>query len=90
MRMVFAHDFADDSSALASRAIGLEAHLLHGVENAAMHGLQSVAHVGEGATDDHRHRIVEIRPAHLLFDIYRLNVQRAGIAAFAGWGRGQG
>jgi len=65
-----------------------QAGVEHVVENATMYGLQSVADIGEGAADDDGHRIVEIRPAHLFFDIYGLNIQRAGIAAFAGgwWG----
>ncbi len=59
--------------------IGREAHLLHRVENAAMHRLQSVANVGQRAADDDRHRIVEIRTAHLLFNVDGLNVQRARV-----------
>ena len=55
-----------------------QAHLLHGVQNAAMHRLQSVAHVGQRAANDHRHRIVEIRPPHLVFNVDGLNVQGAG------------
>ena len=51
--------------------------LAHGVQNAAMHGLQSVAHIGQRAADDDRHRIVEIRLAHLLFDIDGMNVAGA-------------
>ena len=82
--MVFAHHVADDAGALAGGAVGRKAHLLHRVENAAMHGLQSVAHVGQRAADDDRHRIVEIRPAHLVFDVDGLNVQGAGGAAVAG------
>src|ERR1039457_1805994 len=46
-----------------------------------MHGLQSVAHIGQGAADDHRHGVVEIRPLHLLFNVDGLNVQRAGAVA---------
>ena len=61
VRMVLAHDVADDAGALAGGLVGLQAHLLHGVKNAAMDGLQSVADVGQRAADDHRHRIVEIR-----------------------------
>ena len=49
-----------------------------------MHGLQSVAHIGQRAADDDRHRIVEIRPAHLLFNVDGLNVGRAGTSAIAG------
>ena len=78
--MVFAHDIADDAGALARGAIGLQAHLLHGVENAAMHGLESVANIGQSAADDDRHRIIEIRLAHLVFNVDGLNVQCAGTA----------
>ncbi len=84
MGMVFAHDIADDAGALARGAIGLEAHLLHGVENAAVHGLESVADIGQGAADDDRHRIIEIRLAHLVFNVDGLNVQGAGTAIAAG------
>jgi hypothetical protein len=45
-----------------------------------MHGLETVTSVGKSAPDDDRHRIVEIRPAHLLFDIDRNET------AFTGWG----
>ncbi len=78
MGMVLAHDVTDDSGALARGLVGIQAHLLHGVQNAAVNRLQSVTDIGQGATDDHRHRIVEIRLLHLLFDIDGLNVQRAG------------
>ena len=82
--MVFAHYVADDAGALARGAIGLEAHLLHGVENAAVHGLESVANIGQSAADDDRHGIVEIRLAHLVFNVDGLNVQGAGAAFAAG------
>ncbi len=86
--MVLAHDVADDSCALARGAIGLQAHLLHGVENAAVDGLESVANIGESAADDDRHGIVEIRLAHLVFNVDGLNVQGAGTAGVAGrWGQ---
>ena len=44
------------------------------IENAAMHRLQAVADVGQRAADDHAHRVVEIRPAHLVFDVDRDDV----------------
>ncbi len=78
--MVLAHHIADDSGALARGPVGIQAHLLHGVQNAAVYRLQSVTHIGQSAADDHRHRIVEIRLLHLLFDIDGLNVERAGNA----------
>ena len=84
VRMVLAHDFADDAGAFARSAIRLQPHLLHRVENAAMDGFQSVADVGQRAADDHRHGVVEIRPLHLLFNVDGLNVQRAGASIATG------
>ncbi len=84
VRVVLAHDFADDAGAFASGPVGLQPHLRHRVENAAVDGLQSVAHVGQRAADDHRHGIIEIRPAHLLFNVDGLNVQRSGAIAATG------
>src|SRR5271155_2512234 len=83
--MVLTHDIADDAGAFAGSAIGLQAHLLHGVENAAMDGLESVADIGQRAPDDDRHRIVEIRLAHLVFNVDGLNVESARAAV--AWGR---
>jgi len=77
VRMVLAHHFADDASALARGSPGSQAHLLHGVKNAAMHGLQSVAYVGQSAADNHRQGIVEIRPLHLVFNVDGLHVEGA-------------
>ena len=36
-----------------------------------MDGLQPVSNIGQCATNDHAHRIVEIGPPHLVFDIDR-------------------
>ena len=85
VRMVLTHHFSDDPGAFTRRAIGLQPHLLHGVENAAMHRLQSVANIRQRAANDDGHRVVEIRPPHFFFNIDRLNVQRARASAFAGW-----
>jgi hypothetical protein len=48
---------------------GGEAEIVHRHENAALHRLQAVAHVGESARDDYAHRVVEVRLAHFRFDI---------------------
>ncbi len=46
MRMELTENFTDDLGALASGAAEAEAHFAHGVENAAVNGLQSIADVG--------------------------------------------
>ena len=71
VRMEFAEDFADDLRALAVGLRGGEAQLVHAEENAAVDGLEAVAHVGQGAPDDHAHGVIEVRLLHLRFDIDR-------------------
>ncbi len=74
--MILAENFADDLGALAVGLCGGEPQLVHAEENAAVHGLQAVAHVGQGAPDDDAHGVIEIRLLHFRFDIdgsqYRL------------------
>ena len=76
--MVDAHGLADDLGALGVLLVVLQAHLAHGVEDAAMDGLEAVAGVGQGAPDDDRHGVVEIGAAHLLFDVDGDEVGAAG------------
>ena len=88
MRMVFAETFAHDLGALHVLLAVQQTHVVHGIEDAPVYGLQAVAHVGQGAADDHRHRVVEIRPPHLLFNVDGLQVGGAGGAtAIAAAGR---
>ena len=61
-----AHHLAHHEGALAVRAGGLEARLVHRVEHAAVHRLEAVADVGQRPADDHAHRVIEVRRPHLL------------------------
>ena len=58
--MVAAHHVADDLRALAVLGVGGQVLLPHRVEDAALHRLQAVAHVGQRARRDDRERVVEI------------------------------
>ena len=77
VRVVLAHHLADDLRALDVLAVGPQAHLVHHVQDAPVDGLQAVPHVGQRAPDDDRHRVVEIRRAHLLLEPARLDVAAA-------------
>src|SRR5215831_1921655 len=69
--VILAEDLADDLGALA---VGLgrgEAQFVHAVEDAAVHGLEAVADVGQGPADDYAHRVIEVRLPHFRFDIDR-------------------
>ena len=72
VRVVAAHDVAHDARRLLVRLRGGIARLPHAVEHAPVHGLEPVAHVGQRAAHDHAHRVVEVRPLHLLFDVDRM------------------
>ncbi len=69
VRVVNAHGLADDLRAFGVPLVRLQTHLVHGVKNAAMHGLEAVAGIGERAPDDDGHGVVEIRAAHLVFNV---------------------
>jgi len=61
---------ADDTGGLTCGFVGVEVKLrAHIVEDAAVHGLHAVAHVRQRTRHDDRHRVVDVRRFHLLFDI---------------------
>src|SRR5579883_2086401 len=76
MGVIAFQDFADRTRTFAEGFGGLQAHLIHGVENTPVNGLESVAHIGQGATDNHAHRVVEIGARHFLYDAYGFNIAR--------------
>ena len=78
VRMILAEHLADHLGALHVLAVVQQAHVVHRVQNAAVHRLQAVAHVGQRAADDDRHRIVEIRTPHLVFNVDGLHVAAPG------------
>ena len=69
MRVVVADDLADDLGALAVRPRRRQTHLPHGEQHAPMRRLQTVPYVGQGTPDDHAHRVIHVRAAHLVFDV---------------------
>ncbi len=80
MRVVVAHHVADDLGALAVLGVGRQVLLPHRVEDAALHRLQAVAHVGQGARGDDRQRVVQVARLRRL-------VERHGRVAPAGRSR---
>ena len=69
VRVIISRGIAADFCALAVAAVGGQAQVVHGHQDAPLHGLQTVAHVGESAGDDDAHGVVEVRLAHFGFDI---------------------
>ena len=67
------HDLAHDLGALVVRPVRAQPVVEHGVEDPAVHRLEAVAHVGQGAGDDDRHGVLEERALHLLLDLNGLD-----------------
>ena len=64
-----AHDLADDAGALDVAAVGPQAHVVHRVEDPALHRLEAVAGVGQRAGVDDRVGVLEERRPHLVADV---------------------
>ena len=50
--MVFTNDVTDDAGGLFIRSVKRIGQVVHGVEDAPVHGFESVAHIRDGPTDD--------------------------------------
>ena len=67
MRMELAQHLADDGRALAELRVGVEVQVVvHGVQDPPLHGLEAVAHVGQGARGDDADGVVQIAPLGLV------------------------
>ncbi len=89
MRVQLAHHLADDAGALHVRALRTQAHLVHLEEDAAVHRLQPVARVGQGARIDDRVGVLKVGALHLVDDVDVEDallevVRRRGLRAAAG------
>ena len=69
VRVEATHDLADDAGALDVAAVGPQPHLVHRVEDAALHRLQPVAGVGQGARVDDGVGVLQERRLHLVADV---------------------
>ena len=65
VRVELTHDLTGHAGALDVAFIGAQAHLLHHVEDAALHGLEAVAGVGEGTRINHRIGVLQEAGFHL-------------------------
>jgi hypothetical protein len=68
VRVVLADHVADDARALLVGAVPVVVQLVHREQHAAVHRLEAVTRIGQCAPDDHAHRVIEVRPPHLLFE----------------------
>ena len=88
VRMVFAHHVADHARRFDVFLVGRMALLVHRIEDAAMHRLQAVAHVGQRPRHDHAHRVIEIAALHLVRDGNGAHVRGCSPGGIFGVGQG--
>ena len=60
VRVVLADDVADGARGLLRLGAGVEAEFAHRIDDAALHRLEAVAEEGQGAVEDHVHRVIEV------------------------------
>jgi hypothetical protein len=61
VRVKFADDIADGTRGFLVLGVRLEAELAHRVDDAALHGLQAVRDIRQGAIEDDVHGVVQVR-----------------------------
>ena len=74
VRVKLTHYVADNARALAELLVWSVAAVIHRVDHASVHRLQSVAHVWQRATHDNAHRVVEIASLHFDLKVDLLDV----------------
>src|SRR5690606_25603383 len=68
VRVVFTHHFPDDFGGFLVFAVPVIADGALAKEDAAVHRLEAVADIWQGARDDDGHGVVEVRLLHFVFD----------------------
>ena len=69
VRMIAAQHVADAGRRLFERLVARQAVFVHGVQDAAVDRLQAVAHIGQRAPDDDRHRVFDVGGLHLVHEL---------------------
>jgi len=69
MRMILAQDVANNTGALFVRLVPETPQLIHGEEDTAMHGFQTIAKVRQRSTNDNAHGVLEVGLLHLVLDV---------------------
>ena len=68
VRVVFADDVAHNTGRFLVGPVPVVVELMHRKQNAAVHRLEAIPGVGQGAAHDHAHRVIEVAASHLLFE----------------------
>ena len=67
MRVILTHHLSDNTRRLTCGLVVCKVQVHHAVQDTAMHRLEPVAHIRQGAGHNHGHGIVDVRGTHFLF-----------------------
>ena len=70
VRMVFTDHIADDTRRFLIGTVPVVAQFAHRIQDPPVHRLQAVADIGQGASHDYAHGVIQVRLPHLVFEIY--------------------
>ena len=68
------HHVADHAGALVEGSVRAVAAIVHRVDHAAVHGLEAVTHIRQGAADNNRHCVVQVGTLHFGLQVHLFNV----------------
>ena len=72
--MVLAQHFANNTGTLFVRSVGMQPQVVHGIENTAMDGFQTISYIGQGTGHDYAHGVIEIGYLHFAGDVNFPNI----------------
>ena len=68
------HHVADHAGALIEGSVRAVAAVVHRVDHAAVHGLEAVTHIRQGAANNNRHCVVQVGTLHFGLQVHLFNV----------------
>ena len=74
VRVILTHYLTDDTGRFLGRLVARVTELIHTEQHTAVNRLETIAHIRQRTTYDHRHRVVDIRGFHFLINLHRNNV----------------
>ena len=74
MGVELTHHIANHAGALIEGSVRAVAAVVHRVDYAAVHGLEAVTHIRQGAANNNRHCVVQVGTLHFSLQVHLFNV----------------
>ena len=74
MGVELTHHIANDAGTFIESTVGAITAVVHSIDHATMYRFKTVAYIGQGATDNNCHRVIQIRTLHFGLQVDLLNI----------------